>query len=145
MAFRVTNSLVEPYQYISRHDEAVAKDDDDFEHKWELYLDGKAPPPIRAGGKPTIWHFRPLSPRQRMRVIDRGGIEGAALSLSLSLIRVENLEDDKGRAIKLEYTHEDGMRVVSEESMAVIHRAGGDELLLDLVQRVQRSLDIGPK
>jgi hypothetical protein len=45
----------------------------------------------------------------------------------------------------LEFAHEDGMRVVSEESMAVIHRAGGDELLLDLVQRVQRSLDIGPK
>lgn len=145
MAFRVSNTLVENYQYISKYDEAVDKDDTDFDDKWERYLDGQAEPPLRGSGQPTVWHFRHLTPRQRAKVMSMPHQEGAFAALAMSLTKVDNFTDEKGRAIKVEHVFEDGIRVASEKTLQQIHDAGGNDLLFDLVNRVSKAMFPDPK
>lgn len=145
MAFRVSNTLVESYRYISKHDEAVDRDDPDFEETWSRYMDGKCEPPLRASGQATVWHFRHLTPRQRAKVMAMSAQEGALCALVMALQKVDNFFDEKGRPIKVEHVFEDGIRVASEKTLQQIHDAGGNELLYDLVQRVSKAVFPDPK
>ena len=56
-----TNTLVADYHFISRQDSAVNTDGEDFEQKWQQYLDGMEEPPLRVGEQPTIFILKHLS------------------------------------------------------------------------------------
>ena len=138
---RSTNTLVENYTYVSKLDEAVDTDCDEFKHKWELYLDGKADPPLRPGGKPTVWHLQHLSLRKRAKLNGMAPTEFAVLATAMALVKAEGWVDMAGKPIEVEHQYEDGVRVTSEKTLEVM----GDALCGDIAMRVIRSFNPSPR
>ena len=99
-----TNRLVGNFEYICRHDSAVDDTVEDFEHKWQLYLDGQGPPPLKSGEQPTTLLLKHLSSVELERVFEyatQGGAACAMAACAVGLVGAKNL-DGKDRTFERE-------------------------------------------
>ena len=146
MAIRA-NTLVADYEYISQFDEAVDKSAEDFDHKWKLYRDGMAEPPLKAGEKPTFFKLRHVTSSERAYLLElaqgneRGLFLGAA---AIGLIGVKGLDgaDGKPLQVRQESTTVGTIRLRSatKESLDVLPL----EVLLELGGLVMERLTVRP-
>ncbi len=98
------NTLVENFEYVSRADEAVDDSVDEFDHKWKLYRDGMAAPPLKAGGKPTLFKLRHLSSTERMYLLElaQGGEQGLYIAAAaIALVGAKPLEGADGKPFEI--------------------------------------------
>lgn len=56
-----TATLVEPFEFISKKDDALDRDAKDFKDRWDRYKDGLGDPPIKEGMKPTVFTLKPVA------------------------------------------------------------------------------------
>jgi hypothetical protein len=96
----MTNTLVKPYEVISQFDPAVDRDAPEFEHKWEMYLDGKDEPPLKPGAKAAVFRLRHLGELERkvLRKYASGGevteefLDAAAALALVGYVRADGKE-----------------------------------------------------
>ena len=142
----LTNTLMEDYTYISKLDSAVDTDDEDFEHNWELYLDGKGSPPTKNGEKPTIFTLQHLTSTRHLKILqsekDKHGAIGMCLAAcAMALKDADNLRDDRGRRFKLERELVDDVWCLKQEHLDQL----GAPLACELGARAISRLDVQKK
>ena len=128
MAIRLTAaSLSDKFEYISRLDEAVDTDRDDFDGEWKRYRDGapEAECPLKDGIEPTRWELTPITDsRQRSHLQgfqEKHGSSGLMVAYAAcGITGVTNLLDEDGKAVKLKRIREDGYWTVSEAQLSKI-------------------------
>lgn len=119
-----SHTLVEPYEYISRFDEAVDSEAADFETKWKLYLDGAAPAPVKAGVEPTRFTLRHVSNVERVYLLElyQGEERGLMLAAAaMALVGVKGFDGPDGKPLQVvkEFTEIGPLRIqhASKETM----------------------------
>lgn len=93
-----SNTLVADFEYISVYDDAVDSSGDDFPEKWQRYLDGQAPPPLKPGETPTVWVLKHLTELEKKRLIEqeeKHGHQATALTAcAIGIKAVKNWPED---------------------------------------------------
>lgn len=121
---RARSRLVESFTHILRSDPAVDSGCDDFEAKWEVYLDGAGDPPLKPGEKPAVWTLRILGTKEQVRLSeyssrasdDRHKLSGLiAAAFGIGLVSVEGLLDADGKALSVIHTDDDGLPIVANQ------------------------------
>lgn len=86
-----TNTIQEPYEYISIEDAAVDSASKGFAEKWRLYRDGKGEAPLKEGKKPAVYTLRHLSAIARTRLAalaKEDAAEASLLAVGIALLGV---------------------------------------------------------
>lgn len=131
MSLTKTNTLQEDYELITIHDDDVDREAKNFDAKWQRYVEGKGPPPLKDKASPTRFQFRHHSPEARERIRDlmmRGrGFEAMRLSCRAALVGV--IGPVAGEEVVVRRDFEDGIEVANREAMekipdSVVHEFG---------------------
>ncbi len=153
MLHRKTVTLVEEYDYISREDDAVNRDDPAFDEKWEQYLDGQTEPPLLPGAKPTIFRLRHLNTVARTRLMryiaqaqDDASRwpEALVAAFVLGVVGVENYSGKEGKPLQVKPDYDDGLHhcpILSAETVNEFEA----ETVLEVGGRVLSRLAPSPK
>ncbi len=126
MAIRLKEpTLTEPYEYISRQDEALDTEREDFEEAWERYLDGGEEPPLRQGQEPTIFLLKPITDATlRAKLVDATQNDGHTTACvayaAHALESVRGLLDHEGKPYKLRHVSAGGYRHVHPDQITEI-------------------------
>jgi hypothetical protein len=102
------SNLVGEYTYICRLDDALDAEAEDFDLRWQQYLDGAADAPIKPGAKPTIFRLRHLRAGDVDYLLRKGG--SSFLAAKLAVVAIDGAPID-GFALKL--VEEDGRKVAN--------------------------------
>lgn len=122
-----SNTLVDDFEYVSRADDAVDTSAEDFEHKWKLYRDGAAEPPLKAGAKPTRFKLRHLTSTERLRLLEmsQGGEHGLYVAaVAFALVGIKDMDAPAGKESEFKQTWEDAgpvrLRHATKETLDAI-------------------------
>jgi len=120
-----TNQLVADYEYISQHDEAVDSDAEEFTAKWQRYLDGLEPPPLKKGHKPTVFTLRQLRAPQKAKLSRLFGDDDRRLELcyvagAMAVVKADEIRDISNNLIELKHVTEDGVQMLDSDSLEAI-------------------------
>lgn len=120
-----STSLSQPFEYISKLDEAVDIERENFEEEWERYREGTAACPLKDGLEPTRWMLAPVTnSRLRARLAGvhakHGGVAMFVSYASHGIESVKNLLDEKGDPVKLRRVRVDGFPQLDDEQIADI-------------------------
>lgn len=120
-----TNQLVADYEYVCKQDDAVDSSGEEFEEKWQRYLDGLEQPPLKPGHKPTVFTLRQLRAPQKAKLSrlfgdDDRRIELCYTACALAVVKAENLMDAEGKYVELSHVREGGVEVLDVDSMEII-------------------------
>ena len=96
LMIRSSHTLVGDYEFISKYDDAVDTEAADFEHRWQLYVDGADKPPLKPDAEPTYIKLRHLKDSERIAAFELGERDGGALLLvaRMALLGVRGFEID---------------------------------------------------
>ena len=120
------NTIVEDYEYISRHDDALDSGNPAFEDKWQKYLDGVGQVPLRDGHAPTKFKMRHIQTSQKAQISEHMSKAAEDNSLwqkacyeaaRIALVDCSGLVDVDGSDFKIKRVRVDGVSKVSEETI----------------------------
>lgn len=129
MAIKLTATLVEDFEYISLHDEAINADHEDFAEEFRKYREGTVElPPLKDGAEPTVWTLRPIRSAKLKAALDgvraeHGQAAWSVATAAAGIKGVSGLKDNDGKPYKLRYEREDGYEIVCEEQLNEIGAA----------------------
>lgn len=150
-----TNTLVDDFEYVSIHDEAIDAPADGsdpaaieaFQHKWKLYRDGMGDPPLKAGVKPTRFKLRHITSAERIYLMElqSGDEKGVAVAAAaMAIVGASDLADSDGKKIEIrqEATSVGPVKIrhASKESMDALPM----EVLLEIGALVMERSTIRP-
>lgn len=120
------------FTHISVADPALDRDAEDFESKWEQYMETGSMPPLKDGEEPTVFKLKPIEDAELDAKI-RGKIDGTGIAWAVetacySLKAIDNLRDHNGKKFELKFESVDGFRKVCREHRNLL----GRELLAEL-------------